>query len=73
MNFSYIMDFDEMKIKIQPWSASVNNTTTMPQILTDEEFERLIDPILEKDDKNRDGCIDYGEFLEAQRAARRTN
>ena len=29
----------------------------------------MIDPILETDDKNKDGYIDYSEFVIAQQAA----
>lgn len=28
----------------------------------------MIDPILEQDDKNKDGFIDYPEFIQAQQA-----
>jgi len=30
---------------------------------------QMIDPILNNDDKNVDGFIDYGEFVQAQAAA----
>ena len=29
----------------------------------------MIDPILEQDDKNKDGFIDYPEFIQAQQGA----
>ena len=37
------------------------------KIFTDEELAQMIDPILETDDKNKDGFIDYVEFLSAQK------
>ncbi|KAK2710084.1 nuclear transcription factor Y subunit beta-like [Artemia franciscana] len=40
-----------------------------PKIFTDEELLQMIDPILEQDDKNKDGFIDYPEFIAAQAAA----
>jgi len=39
------------------------------KLFPDEELINMIDPILENDDKNRDGFIDYGEFVQAQAAA----
>merc|ERR1711928_274074 len=36
-----------------------------PKIFTDEELRTMIDPILEQDDKNKDGFIDYPEFIPA--------
>ena len=30
---------------------------------------QMIDPIIDNDDKNKDGFIDYGEFVQAQAAA----
>ena len=44
------------------------------QVFTDEELAGQIDPVLGKDDLNKDGCIDYPEFLMAQnRAAARSS
>lgn len=37
------------------------------KIFTDTELANMIDPILEVDDKNKDGFIDYPEFIAAQR------
>jgi len=34
------------------------------RIFNDDELANMIDPILEGDDKNRDGCIDYAEYSE---------
>ena len=33
---------------------------------TDQELFELIDPIIDQDDRNRDGYIDYSEFMLAQ-------
>merc|ERR1719277_961311 len=39
------------------------------KIFLDEELKNMIDPILDSDDKNKDGFIDYPEFVAAQQAA----
>lgn len=39
------------------------------KIFKDDELVSMIDPILETDDKNNDGYIDYSEFVIAQQAA----
>jgi len=39
------------------------------KIFTEEDMVAMIDPILDDDDRNRDGFIDYGEFVAAQRKA----
>ena len=39
------------------------------KIFQDEELINMIDPILATDDKNKDGYIDYPEFVQAQQAA----
>jgi len=39
------------------------------KIFKDEELKNMIDPILESDDKNKDGFIDYPEFIAAQQKA----
>lgn len=36
------------------------------KIFRDDELTTLIDPILNMDDNNRDGFIDYPEFIRAQ-------
>lgn len=38
------------------------------KIFNDQELVNMIDPILEMDDKNRDGYIDYAEFVAAQKS-----
>ncbi|XP_027199201.1 lymphotoxin beta receptor inhibitor-like [Dermatophagoides pteronyssinus] len=45
-------------------NASPHGTT---KIFTDTELEQMIDPILQMDDKNNDGFIDYPEFVAAQK------
>lgn len=45
------------------------------KIFKDDELVTLIDPILNVDDGNKDGYIDYPEFIKAQQkaAAQTTN
>lgn len=43
------------------------------KIFSDEELVALIDPILQMDDMNRDGFIDYPEFIRAQQKAQQKN
>ncbi|CAG5001276.1 unnamed protein product [Parnassius apollo] len=50
----------------QPGSPPVGE-----KIFTDEELTNLIDPILNMDDHNRDGYIDYPEFVRAQQKTQR--
>ena len=38
------------------------------KIFKDDELVNMIDPILASDDKNKDGYIDYPEFVQAQQA-----
>ncbi|XP_029830086.1 adenylate cyclase, terminal-differentiation specific [Ixodes scapularis] len=38
------------------------------KLFTDQELANMIDPILDMDDKNRDGFIDYPEFVAAQKS-----
>lgn len=40
-----------------------------PKIFTDAELVAMIDPILQQDDRNKDGFIDYPEFIQAQQAS----
>lgn len=48
-----------------------NSGQPLPEekIFKDDELVSMIDPILETDDKNNDGYIDYSEFVIAQNAA----
>merc|ERR1711990_788080 len=43
------------------------------KIFKDDELQNMIDPILDSDDKNKDGFIDYPEFIAAQQAAAAAN
>lgn len=43
------------------------------KIFSDEELVALIDPILQMDDFNKDGFIDYPEFIRAQQKAQNKN
>lgn len=38
------------------------------KLFTDQELANMIDPILQMDDRNRDGFIDYPEFVAAQKS-----
>lgn len=53
------------------------NQEQVPQveekIFTDEELNTLIDPILQSDDMNKDGYIDYPEFIRAQQKSAAAN
>jgi len=42
-----------------------NHSHNLPQIFEDEQLAFLIDPVLKTDDINRDGFIDYPEFIAA--------
>ena len=41
--------------------------TENPTTYTDEQLSSMIDQILEEDDMNKDGYIDYTEFVGAQK------
>ncbi|XP_063836155.1 multiple coagulation factor deficiency protein 2 homolog isoform X1 [Ostrinia nubilalis] len=43
------------------------------KIFNDDELIKLIDPILNMDDHNRDGYIDYPEFVNAQQKSKRND
>lgn len=42
------------------------NAPTGEKVFGDDELINLIDPILNMDDHNKDGYIDYPEFVRAQ-------
>lgn len=45
------------------------DATVDEKVFKDEELVNLIDPILNIDDWNKDGYIDYPEFIRAQQKA----
>ena len=49
--------------------ASSGQPIPEAKIFKDDELRNMIDPILEADDRNKDGFIDYPEFVAAQQAA----
>ncbi|MCP9257093.1 Multiple coagulation factor deficiency protein 2-like protein [Dirofilaria immitis] len=46
---------------------SRQGASQLPAVLTEMEIERMLDPIFESDDLNRDGFISYPEFYKAQK------
>ena len=48
--------------------ASDSHSSKPPKIFLDQELATMIDPILVSDDRNKDGFIDYYEFVAAQNA-----
>ena len=50
-----------------------NQPASGEKLFKDEELVSLIDPILDMDDANRDGYIDYPEFIQAQQKAAATS
>jgi len=69
------LDGCELVKSLIHWHDSSNHdpraghTIPEPKIFKDEELIQMIDPILQNDDKNRDGMIDYMEFSLAQASA----
>jgi len=69
------LDGCELVKSLIHWHDSANHDHNSGQqvpeakIFKDEELVNMIDPILQSDDKNRDGFIDYPEFVQAQNAA----
>ncbi|CAG0896710.1 unnamed protein product [Cyprideis torosa] len=57
-----------------PRNHDPNSDTPLPEarIFTDEELVQLVDPILNSDDRNRDGFIDYAEFVRSQTQGQKT-
>lgn len=51
------------------FSGNVDQQPTAQPLpaLTDTDIERMLDPIFESDDLNRDGFISYAEFSKAQK------
>jgi len=69
------LDGCELVKSLIHWHDSSNHDPKSGQpvpeekIFKDDELVAMIDPILETDDKNKDGYIDYSEFVIAQQAA----
>jgi len=69
------LDGCELVKSLIHWHDSSNHDEKSGQplpeekIFKDDELVSMIDPILETDDKNKDGYIDYSEFVIAQQAA----
>lgn len=69
------LDGCELVKSLIHWHDQSNHDATsgrpMPEekIFKDDELMNMIDPILATDDKNKDGYIDYPEFVQAQQAA----
>lgn len=67
------------KVILTPFQATQGNPATgqagpggvnghaTTKIFNDIELQQMIDPILDMDDTNRDGYIDYPEFVAAQK------
>lgn len=49
-----------------PQNAHQASGTT--KIFTDQDLINMIDPIMELDDRDRNGFIDYAEFVSAQKS-----
>lgn len=59
--FIFIIHSEQGHKENQPGAPPVGE-----KIFKDDELTNLIDPILNMDDHNRDGYIDYPEFIRAQ-------
>lgn len=56
-------------ISIEQGNKEPGAPNTGDKLFKDEELVALIDPILGMDDVNKDGFIDYPEFIQAQQKA----
>ena len=52
-------------------SDSVDGPAHLPPIFHDSQLTFLVDPVLQADDVNNDGQLDYAEFIAAQLRAQR--
>jgi len=73
LTFHYfkMIDVDDNKLldgtELVKLMIHTHNEHKEAKIFYDKELEDLIDPILDVDDKNKDGCIDYSEFMYSQK------
>ena len=51
---------------LEQGSKDHSQNQSQDKIFKDDELVNLIDPILTMDDNNKDGYIDYPEFVRAQ-------
>jgi hypothetical protein len=63
------IDFASICVPEQGHQDPNNPMPSGEKIFKDDELEQLIDPILKMDDGNKDGFIDYPEFVQAQQKA----
>ncbi|XP_037083690.1 uncharacterized protein DDB_G0285291-like isoform X2 [Pollicipes pollicipes] len=67
------LDGLELVASLQHWHDQAGHEPGHPvpeaKTFTDQELFELIDPIIDQDDRNRDGYIDYSEFMLAQQNA----
>lgn len=54
-------------------AAETGQPKVEEKIFSDDELIALIDPIMSMDDVNKDGFIDYVEFVRAQKKAQSNN
>ncbi len=65
------LDGLELYAAITHFSAEHGEKGGGTQVHLDEaQIERLVNSILEQDDENEDGFVDYYEFVQAQKAAK---
>ncbi|RWS10875.1 multiple coagulation factor deficiency protein 2-like protein [Dinothrombium tinctorium] len=68
------LDGSELIKSLIHWHVEESKQLGQPKgttkLFTDAELVQMIDPILEMDDRNGDGYIDYPEFIAAQKHRR---
>ncbi|XP_074033970.1 multiple coagulation factor deficiency protein 2 homolog [Leptinotarsa decemlineata] len=65
-----MLSFHSFSMLLNPEQGNKEKPGTMEEkVFKDEELVNLIDPILNVDDYNKDGFIDYPEFIRAQQKA----
>ncbi|KAJ8044582.1 Multiple coagulation factor deficiency protein 2-like [Holothuria leucospilota] len=60
------MKLDGLEILMAVSDFHHDGTANASPPLNDQQLMNLIDPILEEDDKNQDGYVDYPEFAATQ-------